>query len=501
MDEGQSIDEAWQSLSSIARKTVSISPQFKEIKTEERKIQQLLAALPDSFSTIRDGIDLRQDLSPQDILGILREKQEQTTNQETAMFARKRSQARSDKKPLCFLYEGEHWIKECPGLDKAKKAVNDKTTKRQSPTRNRRGSSSAIKELKEIVKKMDLRIQSLEKRSRKPTSKKAYAAQEEESSASTSESTPSEGEDIDEVAHSTVEAKGKYKPFEWLLDSCASAHITDQESLFRELKPLETKKWIKVGGGYLVATHVGSAVMGGRKGKQIVLRGVLLVPGLGVNLVSWNQFSKQFGVQPPQFTLHSPDGKPVVQTRLSGGVPFIEEISQDLDERAYLCMSQDPINKDDYALAAQTAQTDQEQWELWHRRVGHFGEGLLKDLHQVTDLKERIPIPSKHQPCRVCSLAKMKKHRGKETERRPLRLSLVSIDICGPLPISRLGFKWWLEIVDNYSRKKWVSPLKSRGDAAGALQDWKKKAELQSGNKLQAVRSDGARELLSLLKQ
>ena len=67
--------------------------------------------------------------------------------------------------------------------------------------------------------------------------------------------------------------------------------------------------------------------MGGRKGKQIVLKGVLFVPRLRVNLVSWNQFSKQFGVQLPRFTLHSPDRKPVVRTRLLGRVPFIEEIS------------------------------------------------------------------------------------------------------------------------------------------------------------------------------
>ena len=139
-----------------------------------------------------------------------------------------------------------------------------------------------------------------------------------------------------------------------------------------------------------MATYIGSAVMGGRKGKQIVLKGVLFVPGLGVNLVSWNQFSKQFGVQPPRFTLHSPDGKPVVRTRLSGGVPFIEEISQDLDEHAYLCTYQDSVNDDSCAFIAQT---DQDQWELWHRRVGHFGEGLLRDLHKVTDLKEKIPVP------------------------------------------------------------------------------------------------------------
>ena len=62
MEEGQSIDEAWDALSSITRKAMLISPQFKEIKTKERKIHQLLAALPDSFEAVRDGIDTRKDL-------------------------------------------------------------------------------------------------------------------------------------------------------------------------------------------------------------------------------------------------------------------------------------------------------------------------------------------------------------------------------------------------------------------------------------------------------
>ena len=135
------------------------------------------------------------------------------------------------------------------------------------------------------MKKLTLEVQSLKRTSRKRTSKKAFIAQEAKPSTSDTSGSPSEGEEVDEVAHSTVEAKGKYPSSDWLLDSCASSHMTDQPSLFRELKPLQTRRWIKVGGGYLHATHIGKAVMGGRKGKQIVLKDVLLIPSLRVNLV------------------------------------------------------------------------------------------------------------------------------------------------------------------------------------------------------------------------
>lgn len=80
-------------------------------------------------------------------------------------------------------------------------------------------------------------------------------------------------------------------------------------------------------------------------------------------------------------------------------------------------------------------------------------------------------------------------------------LSLILIDICGPLPESWAGYSYFLEIVDNYSRKVWIIALKKREDAPRALNEWRVKAELQGGAKLIAVRSDNATELKSILDQ
>ncbi|GIZ47373.1 hypothetical protein CKM354_001046600 [Cercospora kikuchii] len=511
MEPGDTIRKSWVHLGNLGRRIAEIDQRESHYKTPETRIKHLLFALPAEYKSTRQAIQAQRDLEPEEILQLLEAEesmQHRSQSQETAMFAKGRGIQHTRLK--CHLCGEEHFggVAKCPHLDKAKRFVNPRQTsrveKRRSPPREsnfRRRSSPDKDALKEMVKKLNLKVQSLEKsqRSRK-FSKKAYAAQEDaEPSATTDASqSPSEDDDVDEVAHLTAEAKGKSKPSEWLLDSCASSHMTDQESLFRELKPLQRKKWIKVGGGYLIATHVGNAVVGGPKGKLIVLKNVLFVPGLGVNLVSWSQFSQQYGVQPPSFTLVSLSGKPVVQTKLIGGVPFIEEIDNTLQELAMSCINQ---NQENEAYAFEAQEKSQDQWELWHRRLAHFGEGLLRNLHKVSDLRAQIPIPKEHQPCRVCSLAKMKKHRGKETERKPQRLSLVSVDVCGPLPVSRLGYKWWLEIVDNFSRKKWAFPMKSREDAPSILRDWKVKAELQSGNPLQIVKSDGARELLAVLKQ
>ena len=134
-----------------------------------------------------------------------------------------------------------------------------------------------------MVERLTLKVQSLKKRKHKTS--KAYAAQEVESTSRPE--LPSDSDKTDEVAYITVEAKGRYPSSEWLLDSCASSHMTNQLSLFRgPLMELPNKKWIKVGGSYLKATHIGKAVIGRKKGQQVVLKGVLFVLGLRVNLVS-----------------------------------------------------------------------------------------------------------------------------------------------------------------------------------------------------------------------
>ena len=158
MQEDQNIDEAWQELSTIARRAVAISPQFKEIKTEKRMIQQLLAGLPKAFYAVRDGIDTRADLEPQDILCILREKQEQMLQKETALFTKRgtnnsgRSQHRQSEQFTYYLYKGNYSIKDCLDLSTAKQAVKQKLKKLRSLLRRK---SSLLKDnLEKMVERL-----------------------------------------------------------------------------------------------------------------------------------------------------------------------------------------------------------------------------------------------------------------------------------------------------------------------------------------------------------
>src|SRR5208282_2279487 len=103
---------------------------------------------------------------------------------------------------------------------------------------------------------------------------------------------------------------------------------------------------------------------------------------------------------------------------------------------------------------------------LWHKRFAHMGEQKLKNLHQVTTLQRAIHKPKIMEPCEVCALTKMwNRTNGHVSEHKSHLLDLVSIDICEPLPKALSGARYFLEIVDNHTRKVWVIPLRDRTEA------------------------------------
>ena len=87
------------------------------------------------------------------------------------------------------------------------------------------------------------------------------------------------------------------------------------------------------------------------------------------------------------------------------------------------------------------------------------------------------------------------------SERKPGILHLVSFDVCGPLLLLRLGYEYFLLLIDNYSRFNWVRLIKIRDDCYAVLDSWKLSVECRTDKKLRAVRLDNALELLKQVKK
>ena len=123
--------------------------------------------------------------------------------------------------------------------------------------------------------------------------------------------------------------------------------------------------------------------------------------------------------------------------------------------------------------------------------------------NKVANLAKQIPLArALGKVCDVCAKAKITDGRNlRVSKRKPGILYLVSFDVCGPLLPLRLGFEYFLLLIDNYSRFNWVRLIKTRDDCYAALSTWKKIVERRTETKLKAVRLDNAPELLKQIQK
>ena len=89
-----------------------------------------------------------------------------------------------------------------------------------------------------------------------------------------------------------------------------------------------------------------------------------------------------------------------------------------------------------------------------HRRFNHLGPEKIRNLHKVTTISAPIKIPTEREICEVCALTKMKNRIPKTlSEHKDHKLALIQFDIAGPFPKTIRGNRYFLLIIDNYTRK------------------------------------------------
>lgn len=145
-------------------------------------------------------------------------------------------------------------------------------------------------------------------------------------------------------------------------------------------------------------------------------------------------------------------------------------------------------------------QNIRDRYHLMHRRFGHANPKVLAALHRVANIKE-IKIPTKIPVCGTCARTKMRKKKSKKlAEHKDEVLALVSLDVAGPFLRSYRGYKYFAELIDNYTRMTWTIPMKSRDEIYEKLDEWVVQVERQTKKKLVCTRTDNAPELLKELQ-
>jgi hypothetical protein len=105
-------------------------------------------------------------------------------------------------------------------------------------------------------------------------------------------------------------------------------------------------------------------------------------------------------------------------------------------------------------------------------------------------------LPILSQVDQVCEACLVGKHRRTPFPHQAMRratepLELVHGDICGPIsPVTPSGNRYFLLLVDDYSRYMWVVLLPTKDGTAAAIKNVQAAAKRKSGKKLRALRTD-----------
>ncbi|GFW51545.1 retrovirus-related Pol polyprotein from transposon TNT 1-94 [Trichonephila clavipes] len=136
--------------------------------------------------------------------------------------------------------------------------------------------------------------------------------------------------------------------------------------------------------------------------------------------------------------------------------------------------------------------------EIWHQRFCHVNNDYLVKTSKNDSVKglPRLNDNGKTH-CIPCKLAKSKRVSFKKTGavRSKRSLELLHMDLCGPMPTeSQGGNKYFLSIIDDYSRKVTVFPIRNKSDVFHTFIRFQKRAERFLSKKVITVRTDGGLE-------
>ena len=146
--------------------------------------------------------------------------------------------------------------------------------------------------------------------------------------------------------------------------------------------------------------------------------------------------------------------------------------------------------------AVMIRRVDTSATELWHNRLGHPSSKVLEQLH-LYDFSSGVFDFSK---CEVCIRSKQTHdHFPLSNNKTSMVFELIHCDLWGPYRTTSLcGSKYFLTILDDFSRTVWIYLLPNKKEAPKHIQNFVALVERQFAAKVKTLRSDNDFEFICL---
>lgn len=263
-------------------------------------------------------------------------------------------------------------------------------------------------------------------------------------------------------------------PRSWIMDSGASNHMAGCRAAFSDLDTGVTGN-VQLGDGSIIPIEGrGTVLFACKNGEHRTLANTYFLPRLAANIVGIGQLDET------GFQVLVEDGIMRVrdeQRRLLARIPRSPG-------RLYVL---------DIILAwpvCLTARAGEDAWH-WHARFGHINFTVLKKMSRETVVRGLPLLTQVDQVCEACLVGK---HRRAPFPRRALSrsskpLQLLHGDLCDLIsPATPSGNRYFLLLVDDYSRFMWIKLLPSKDAEPAAIKQIQAAAERKLGKRLRALR-------------
>ncbi|KAJ9557047.1 hypothetical protein OSB04_011661 [Centaurea solstitialis] len=265
----------------------------------------------------------------------------------------------------------------------------------------------------------------------------------------------------------------------WYLDSGCSKHMTGRKEILSNYKE-EYGGSVKFGNNEL-APVVGQ---GDIVCKDITIKNVAHVVGLNHNLFSIGKFCDK------DLEVYFKKRRCVVRTE-EGKELLVGSRRTNL----YTIRLQHKLQCSSSCLITRSSLR---QAVLWHKRLSHLNFRYIDKIvkHQLVSGIPMIKF-EQEEMCPGCEKGKMKRasHPPKPEQGSKSPLSLLHMDLCGPMKYQSLaGRKYILVIVDDFSRYTWTKFLKTKDETSSLIINFIKAVQVQLKLPVQTVRTDNGTE-------
>ncbi|PKU71260.1 Retrovirus-related Pol polyprotein from transposon TNT 1-94 [Dendrobium catenatum] len=269
------------------------------------------------------------------------------------------------------------------------------------------------------------------------------------------------------------------EPAPWYLDSGALAHLTPDALPLQQQQSYSGRDQVFVGNGHsLPIQNVGNGLLP-TPTRKLLLNDLFHVPKLTHRLISISKLTN--------------DNNCSIKFDKSGFCV------KDLMTKQPLLHGQCrnglyPIPFQQSILAASTTLAPSDRFALsWHRRLGHPNQ---KTVAAISKSFPSLCISSLKSLCNACALSKSHRLPFFSSENvSSFPLELIHMDVWGPSPVaSNDGFRYFLVLIDDYTKYTWVYLLKQKNEVSSFLVNFINYIEKQFNTAVHTLRSDGGTE-------